>query len=159
MKKVKVEKFKANDGSLHDTEAECLKHETQTEPLGVRLIQALNNSPSVVQGAMAYRENARVAAALIEECAKICAAARVAGGGAKRKTKPKEMPVVPPQVGEAKPTSLDDVKREFDNVNSSGAVPFISTSSFPTKDDPFPAHRRATGAESASGFDGPTAAE
>lgn len=144
MKKVKIEKFKASDGSLHDTEAECLKHEAETKPLAERLHAALLNSPTMIEGAMAYRPNARGAAALIEECAKICATARIAAGGAKRKTKGKSDGA--PKVGEGvhqEPASQSSPART--EALAPGRIPAPR----PTADNPFPIHAAAK-AESAA---------
>lgn len=161
MKKVKVEVYEASDGNRFETEKECIAHEAKSSPLSERLAAALGmpGCATLIGAALGYESvpvGARHVAALIEEAARKCAESRLAGGGAKRKMKPKETPDAAPPVGEKEPT-LDDVKREFDAVNGPTS-PLAGRQS--TKDNPFPAHGpRLVGAQPSTGFDGPTAAE
>lgn len=104
MRKIKIEMFEASDGTQWKTEDECRGHEAVLEPEEVRFANVLKKAtPILVRQAMDYKEGAVAArdfADVIEFLGKICADSRIAGGGARRKTKPKDKPDGAPKVGE-----------------------------------------------------------
>lgn len=148
-------KYLADDGTEFASEQACRKYEA-SNTIEARIVGPLTGGgPKAIaflEAAIRYDANVDGAIDLanaLEQAARRCALARIAQGGAKRKRKGKEKTNGAPNMGEKEP-------EECTPTGGSGAV-----TSFPSPNNPFPAHARdlAAGQVSSEGYDGPTAAE
>lgn len=160
MRKIKIEMFEASDGTQWKTEDECRGHEAVLEPEEVRFANVLKKAtPILVRQAMDYKEGAVAArdfADVIEFLGKICADSRIAGGGARRKTKPKDKPDGAPAVDQGVPAEPADSGQveapspKSSPVDTTGfraiherAAAQGDTPKYPTSENRFPAHTKA----------------